>query len=103
MFPTEPVKEEDVPQKGLLLLQIHTKTTVHTVGNLATKNLKVVALPALTYYNHTINLNNKYHQWLNNSLLTQVYHHNPHQYMFYLQLHNLSHSRNCQPSYFSQQ
>ena len=29
-----------------------------TVGNLATKDLEVLTLPALTIYNHTINLNN---------------------------------------------
>ena len=29
-----------------------------TVGNLATKDLEVLTLPALTFYNHTISLNN---------------------------------------------
>ena len=29
-----------------------------TVGNLATKDLEVLTLPTLTFYNHTINLNN---------------------------------------------
>ena len=33
-----------------------------TVGNLATKDLEVLTLPALTFYNHAINLNNKHHQ-----------------------------------------
>ena len=33
-----------------------------TVGNLATIDLKVLTLPALTFYNHAINLNNKHHQ-----------------------------------------
>ena len=32
------------------------------VGNLATKTLKVLTLPALTFYNHAINLDNKHHQ-----------------------------------------
>ena len=30
-----------------------------TVGNLATKDLEVLTLPALTFYNHTININNE--------------------------------------------
>ena len=29
------------------------------MGNLATKDLEVLTLPALTFYNHTINLNKK--------------------------------------------
>ena len=73
------------------------------MGNLATKNLKVLTLPALTFYNHTINLDNKHQQQLNNSFLTQVYHHSTLEYMFHLQLHNQSHSANCQSSYLSQQ
>ena len=32
-----------------------------TVGNLATKDLEVLTLPALTFYNHTININNGHH------------------------------------------
>ena len=32
-----------------------------------------------------------------------MYHHNPLQYMFHLQLHNQSHSGNYQPSFLSQQ
>lgn len=61
MLHTE-LKRDDITQKDLLLSQIHTDTTVHTVGNLATENLEIHPLPALTYYNHTINLNNKHHQ-----------------------------------------
>ena len=33
-----------------------------TVGNLATKDLEVLTLLALTFYNHAIILNNKHHQ-----------------------------------------
>ena len=32
------------------------------VGHPATKNLEVFTLPAITFYNHTINLDNKHHQ-----------------------------------------
>ena len=33
-----------------------------TVGNIANKNLEVLTLPALIFYNHAINLDNKHHQ-----------------------------------------
>ena len=33
-----------------------------TVGNLATKDLEVLTSPALTSYNHAINLDDKHHQ-----------------------------------------
>ena len=33
-----------------------------TVGNPVTKDLEVLTLPALTFYNHAINLDNKHHQ-----------------------------------------
>ena len=33
-----------------------------TVGNLATKDLEVIILPALTFYDHTIHLDYKHHQ-----------------------------------------
>ena len=61
MFHIE-LKNKDITQTGMLLSQIHAETTVHTVGNLATENLEFLALSALTYYNHAINLNNKHHQ-----------------------------------------
>ena len=33
-----------------------------TVGNLVTKDLEILTLPALTVYKHAINLDNKHHQ-----------------------------------------
>ena len=59
--PNKTSQEEDVPQEGLLLSQIHIETPVHTVSNMATENLTAFTLPALIYYNHAISLNNKYH------------------------------------------
>ena len=56
-----------LPYFRYLLISEHRKacfTPNHfsVVGNLATKDLKVLTLPAFTFYNHVINLNNKHHQ-----------------------------------------
>ena len=53
VFHMEQLKRKDILKIGLLPLQIHDETTVHTVGKLATENLVDLALPDLTYYNHT--------------------------------------------------
>ena len=56
-----------LPYFRYLLISEHRKTCFtpnhfSVVGNLATKDLKVLTLPAFTFYNHVINLNNKHHQ-----------------------------------------
>ena len=59
--PNKTSQERGLPQKGLLLSQIHAETPVHTESNMATENLTALTLPALNYYNHAISLNNKHH------------------------------------------